>query len=172
MGEILCFAIISTLLLFGFIVLGVNKFGLLHSYSTYAYEWPKVVPIKNMNLWSIITIAAAFLITPVLLELASASAIQFVAFLVPVYLMVVALTPEFLTNKKQGIIHRVFTVLCMTGGFFWLFVVMKAWLVFLIVSAAMAILGFSSKTLKTSNVFWLEMVFFLSVYITVFLVLL
>ena len=77
MTEISLFAILSAVILFSFISIGVIKFGLQNSYSGYSIKWGNAVPLNNMNLWSIVTIVAAFLLCPVMLELAAGSLLQF-----------------------------------------------------------------------------------------------
>ena len=171
MGTIIGFATLSAVLLFSFIIIGVAKFGLRDSYSGYAPLWEKAVPMNNLNLWSVVTCVAAFLICPVLLELGTASALQFLGFLVPVYLIVVTLTPDYYKDKKQFRIHSTAALLCLIGAMIWCLFVMHTWKVLLLVFGFILILALATGTLKTSAVFWGEMFAFLSVYITIFLAL-
>lgn len=171
-GEIIIFTIASTIILFSFIGIGVSKFGILESYSGYAPKWDKAVPIKNMNLWSIVTLVAAFLICPVMLELATGSVWQFLGFLTPVYLVVVALTPKFSTDRKQFIIHLVASILCFIGGLCWVLFIMKSVMIFIISLIFILALSLFTDTFRKSVIFWLEMVMFLSVYLTVLMVIL
>ena len=172
MGTIIGFSIFSALLLFGFMAAGVVRFGLQPSYSDYSRFWENAVPINNMNLWSIVTCVAAFLICPALLELGTASIWQFLGFLVPVYLIVVTLTPDWYKNRKQFIVHTISAILCSIGAFLWCLFVMEAWVVLLLVAAFIFIVAIASGTGRSSLVFWLELFMFLSVYIVVFLALL
>lgn len=50
MTEISLFAILSAIMLFSFISIGVIKFGLQNSYSAYSIKWGNAVPLNNMNL--------------------------------------------------------------------------------------------------------------------------
>lgn len=167
--EITVFALLSAILLFGFIGAGVIRFGLLRSYSGYSSKWGAAVPMNNMNLWTIVTLVAAFLLCPALLELGIGSMWQFLGFLTPVYLIIVSLTPEWETNRTQRIIHVLFAVLCLIGGLGWLVFVMHAakWLGG--VAVFVATMALASGTAKESAVFWTEMVMFLSVYLVVLL---
>ena len=169
--EFIVFSIISALLLFGFIGLGVSRFGLLPSYSAYGPMWGKAVPMNNTNLWSMVTIAAAFLICPVLIELGVASMWQFLGFLVPVYLIAVALTPDYETDRTQGIIHLTAALLCGFGAFAWLLLVLNAWKVLVGVGAIIFAISVFGGTIRESYVFWLEMFMFVSVYLTIFMIL-
>ena len=167
--ELSIFSVISTLLLFGFIFAGVARFGLLPSYSDYAPFWGKAVPINNMNLWSVVTLVSAFLLCPALLELGTASGLQFLGFLVPVYLIVVSLTPKWKTDPVQHTVHFIAAGLCAVGGLLWLGLVMKAWRLLGIVGTFILTLALFSGSLRTSAIFWVEMLMFLSVFLTVLL---
>lgn len=170
--EITLFTLISTLALFSFIGAGVVRFGLLPSYSAYSSKWGQAVPMNNMNLWSVVTFVAAFLLCPALLELGAASMWQFLGFLTPVYLITVSLTPEWQTKLDQYKVHMIAAVLCATGGLGWLIFVMHALKVLGCVFAFIMTMALFSGTAKTSAIFWLEMFMFLSVYSTVLLAIL
>lgn len=169
--EILFFATVSAALLFTFIGAGVIRFGLLDSYSAYASKWKRAVPLNNVNVWSIVTCVAAFLICPPLLEVGLGSMWQFLGFLVPIYLMIVTLTPDWATDNGQYKVHSIFAILCFIGGNAWCFAVMNALRVMLGVAVFISALALFSGTAKRSAVFWIEMYAFLSVYITLFLAL-
>ena len=170
--ELSIFGIISTMLLFGFIFGGIARFGLLPSYSAYSSKWGQAVPINNMNLWSIVTFVAAFMLCPVLLEIGTASLWQFLGFLTPLYLIIVSLTPDWQTNLAQWRIHMIFAALCALGGLAWIFIVAHTLKVLAIVVAFVFTLAMFSGSAKSCSVFWGEMIMFLSVYISVLLAIL
>ena len=170
--EIILFALISTLALFSFIGAGVIRFGLLRSYSSYSSKWGEAVPMNNMNLWSIVTFVAAFMLCPALLELGAASLWQFLGFLVPVYLITVSLTPDWKTNRGQFIVHVIAAALCALGGLGWLIFVMHALKVIACSFAFVMTMALFSGSARTCPVFWAEMFMFLSVYTTVLLAIL
>jgi hypothetical protein len=172
MSPILFFSITSAVLLFGFIITGIIRFGFLNSYSGYSSKWGEAVPMNNMNLWSIVTIVAAFLIMPGLLEVGALSMWQFLGFLVPVYLIVVALTPDWMTDQGQRKVHVSFALLCMLCGLTWIFLVAKTPLIFSTLLVFILTLGLLSGTLKRALIFWIELLLFLSVYLVVILLLL
>lgn len=165
--EITFFALLSTVLLFSCILLGVYHFGLQWSYSANAPLWASISNGRTPNPWSLLTLLAGFFICPALLEIASGSVLQFLGFLVPVYLMVIALTPNFQTNRTQFIIHVTASILCVLGGLFWLVFIAGAWKLVAGVTVFVLTLALLTGTAKTSLIFWLEMVMFLSVYIAV-----
>lgn len=169
--EISLFAVLSAVMLFSFISAGVIRFGLQNSYSGYSKMWGEAVPINNMNLWSIITIVAAFLLCPVMIELAVGSSWQFLGFLTPLYLIITALTPDWYTNNKAFRIHAISALLCATGSLAWLTVIMQAMKVVAIVGVFYMTIALLTGTAKKSYVFWVEMWLFVSVYATVLLAL-
>lgn len=169
--EIIIFTLLSTLGLFSFIGAGVIRFGLLPSYSAYSSKWGQAVPMNNMNLWSVITFVAAFLLCPALLELGAASMWQFLGFLTPVYLITVSLTPDWQTNIGQRRVHMIAAVLCAVGGLGWLVFIMHAFKILACVAAFVVTMALFSGTARSSAVFWSEMFMFISVYTSVLLAL-
>lgn len=158
--------IASLIILGGFIVISVRLFGLQKSYSSYAARWKEKYPIKNMNLWSIVTIVVAFLqLIPMITSL-EGSMIQFVAFLVPCYLVAVALTPNYQEDRRQKIWHYIFTALCASG-----FIVYVAaglhlwWLTPAVIAYFFFFYAFPSRTIITSAVLWLECALFATAHI-------
>lgn len=170
--EITLFATISAFLLFTFIGAGVARFGLLDSYSAYASKWKRAVPMNNLNLWSIVTGVAAFLMFPPLLEVGVGSMWQFLGFLIPLYLIIVTLTPNWATNLGEYKVHASSALVCLVGALVWCLVVMHAGRILLSVAAFVAALALFSGSAKRSAVFWVELHMFLSVYLTLLLALL
>lgn len=165
--EISLFTILSTVILFSFISLGVIRFGLLPSYSSYSEKWGEAVPMNNMNLWSVVTFIASFLLCPVMIQLAVGSAWQFLGFLTPVYLMAVSLTPDWYKDKKLHIIHTVAALLCVAGSSIWMILIMHALKIIAISAVLFLTTALFTGTVKSSAVFWLEMWLFVSTYLTV-----
>lgn len=161
--------IISTVLFFGFIILSVFKFGILTSYSAYSTQWNKSLPLKNLNLWSIVTIISAFLLTPSLIEVGNDNPFQFLGFFVPVYLIAVGLTPDWETNKKQGFWHTFFAILCAICGIVWLCLFKTCYIELTFIIIMIVCVGIYTKTLLHCIVFWLEMLMFLMVYGSMYL---
>ena len=167
--EISLFAILSTVILFSFISSGVIKFGLQNSYSGYSIKWGEAVPMNSMNLWSVVTTVAAFLLCPVLLELTAGSALQFLSFLTPIYLIITALPPDWYVSKKVFRVHAIAALLCMCGSLTWLIAIMHVIKVVAVVAIFYMTIALLTGTWKTSYIFWIEMWLFVSVYVTVLL---
>lgn len=153
--------IASTTLFFGFIIVSVFKFGLLDSYSAYATAWGKTFPNSNINLWSVITILSAFLLTPPLIQTGINSPFQFLGFFMPVYLIAVGLTPNWAYNKKEHFWHTFFAGLCAVTAVVWLYLFKACYIHLLIVFILTLTASIISKTTIKCYCFWLEMLIFL-----------
>ena len=98
--------IISCILFFGFVALSCYKFGLLDCYSAYGTQWDTIKENSNLNWWTMVTIASALLMVPVLLEKSDGSNLQFTGFLAPVALVLVGITPQYNIDKFQWWLHQ------------------------------------------------------------------
>lgn len=165
---VLTTAAISAVLLFGFIGFSVGIFGLQSSYSGFSAKWMEKVPIHNMHLWSIVTIAAAMLLVPIMIEKGNENPLQFLGFIVPVYLIVVGLTPEYETNETQRTIHTIAACICALVAFVWVFTVTNSYVMLPVCTLAVLITSLATETLKSSLIFWGEMIMFLTTYSSIF----
>ena len=170
--EITFFAVISALLLFMFIGSGIIRFGIQPSYSSYSALWDQVMPMNNMNLWSVITCVCAFLVCPALFGVGLTGVWRFIGLLPSAYLVLSAFTPNWLTNKRQLRIHMIVTPLCFIGTFLWCLVAMHSFKVLVGVAIFIMTLALFSGTSRKANVFWMEMFMLSSVYLVLFLTLL
>lgn len=90
--------ILSAVLLFGFWAYCIFRYGFKDCLSRYSATTSPV--------WSYVLVLSAALLMPVMLEITEGEPLQFVAFLAPVSLFVVGLTPKWATNDVQYIIHN------------------------------------------------------------------
>ena len=153
---------ISALMLFGFVALGVVKFGWLSCYSAYGPKWHEFYP--KLNVWSVVTALSALLMVPVLLEQSAGNPWQFLGFLAPVSLTLVAASPNYQEGGFYNAIHQIgawggvlFIVL------YTIFVNLKMLWVIIPLAAIAAVLGLWWK--KGTLMFWGEMAVYLSTYI-------
>ena len=162
--------IASFILLFGFIGLGIFRFGLLPSYSAYASKWTEHVPLPtSLNLWSIVTILAAILLVPAMTSIGEGNYFQFLGFFAPLYLIVVGLTPEYETYRRQKRTHVIGAIICALCAIIWIAFVAQRWAIFLAYSFIMFMTALATQTHKKALIFWGEMAFFFSTYATTFL---
>lgn len=106
---------------------------------------------------------------PVMIEMGEDSALQCFGFFAPIYLIIVSLTPEFQTKPTQRKIHTAGAVLCAIMAFVWMILVRHAYLPIGISLVAVLLGGYATKSLKSSKIWWGEILMFLSVYLTILL---
>lgn len=157
-------SLLSFILLAGFIALGIRTFGLQRSYSYYAHLWGEKVKIHNVNLWSAVTVISAILLMISLIAKLEGNPWQFLGFLVPAYLIVVAFTPNYLEDNKQAVAHVVATILCAVGFLVYAIVGLHTWKPLVFSLLAFAVIGFASRSLKDSYILWLECTLIMSAY--------
>ena len=151
---------ISALMLFGFVALGVVKFGWLSCYSAYGPKWHEFYP--KLNVWSVVTALSALLMVPVLLEQSAGNPWQFLGFLAPVSLTLVAASPDYQEGGFQNILHQVGAI----GGalFILIYICIIPKLLWAVIPFACAAVSLGLK-IKGTLLFWLEMAVYLSTYV-------
>lgn len=164
----LTLTLLSMLLLGTFIGVSIYLWGIPDSYSALASKWSEKLPINHLHFWSIITIAAAFFLMPVMIDQADENVLQVLGFFAPLYLMVVGCTPTWESNRKEHIIHTVGAAICAGCALAWLVLIRELIAVVVISAALMTILAIRTKSGKCYT-FWLEMVMFVSVYVATFI---
>lgn len=156
---------ISFVLYFGFVILGVCKFGLLSCYSAYGPKWQPDRSSK-INWWQIITCVTALLIVPVLLECSEGNPYQFLGFLAPASLLLVGATPDYQTNNFSMILHQIGAWSAVVFITAYSILIPNLWWVVAILVAISIVLGIIKKG---TFMFWAEMAMYLSTFIIVFL---
>ena len=161
--------ILSAVILFGFIALGVVKFGWQKSYSTYAHLWKAKIPIRSMCFWSLPTALAAILFAPGALERGASNPAQFLGFFISVYLILVACTPDYLTNEKQRKVHVFGAMACAAVNVLWIIFACHLWWLPLVTLVLVWCGAYWSNTLGKADILWLEIAMFASAYAAVFI---
>jgi|GEM_PF-3345881 len=175
------FALVTTIaalvIFVGFVTFGVVKFGWQKSYSAFAAKWTEAVPLDtNTHLWSIVTIVVAILMTFGMIEQGEGHPYQALGFFAPLYLIIVALTPEYQDQpgddektrkkrKKQRIIHIVGTSLCASISLGWLTAVAGSSVPTLLCFIAAWVAGIVTRTIERSLIFWAEMGLFAAAFV-------
>lgn len=155
---------LSALMFFGFVILGVKKFGLLDCYSAYGPLWQPDAHSK-LNPWQIVTILSALLIVPVTCQTGEGNPYQFLGFLAPVSLLLVGASPDYQTDTFANILHQAGAWSAVVFIVLYTIAIPKMLLVILslvIVALALSLCG------KGKLMFWAEMAMYLSTYIILF----
>lgn len=161
----LTFTILSLVLLVGFTIWASGIRGEVpESYSQLGTDVGEYYPGAPVNPWSVVTFAVAFIMAPPMIEAGDGSLWQCLGYFAPVYLIVVALTPDWASDRTQLWIHRVGAGLCAVMALMW-FVFVRDDLGPVIVSyVAAAVAGTATRSLRRCITFWLEAGLFVSVY--------
>lgn len=109
------------------------------------------------------------LLIPCWLEISEGSNFQFLSFLAPAALMFVGFTPAFNDADMYKTIHNIAAYTCAVFALLWIILVTPYWYVILIVLGVMAAISIVTKTWKTCYIYWLEMVAFISLFISIIL---
>lgn len=107
------------------------------------------------------------LLIPCWLELSDGSNFQFLAFLAPAALMFVGFTPAFNDADMYKTIHNIAAYTCAVFAMLWIILVTPFWYIILIVLGIIAVAAILTKTWKTCYIYWLEMVAFISLFISI-----
>ena len=162
--------LISGMMFFGFVGVGVGEFGLLSCYSAYAPKWGEKWPSPGtLNIWSMVTLVSALLLLPVLLEQSNNSTWQFLGFLAPVSHILVSISPDYQTNNFSWWIHQIGALSAVVFVSLYSILVPNLWWIVLIVVAVAAIISVITG-FKKYWMFWAEMAMYLATYIILFII--
>jgi len=154
-------SIILSIIFFSFIILSIYKFGLLDSYSAYAYKWK----MNLVNIWSIITVCVSLCLVPLMIACGEGNIFQFTGFGAPAYLMFVGITSNYKFNKLDRIVHFSSAILCGIMCVLWTLLVMHQLMILLVSSLIFVIIGLIMKNWKTHYTIWIEFIVFISTFI-------
>lgn len=115
---------------------------------------------------SMMTLLGIFLM-PCWIQMSEGSPFQFTAFLSAAALIFVAFAPAFKESDLENTVHQVSAYCCAAFAMLWIILVTPYWYVILIVLGIVAALAIVTKTVKSSYIYWLEMVAFISTFITI-----
>ena len=114
---------------------------------------------------AMMTMLAVFMM-PCWLEMSEGSPFQFTAFLSAAGVLFVGAAPAFKSSSLENAVHQVSAYLCALFAMLWICLVTPYWYIILIVLAAVSAIAISTKTVKSSYIYWLETVAFVSTFIS------
>lgn len=106
---------------------------------------------------------------PCWIKISKGSNFPFLSFLSSVALMFVGATPAFKSSKIENNVHMYSAYCFVAFAILWIILVTPYWYVILIVSVIIGIAGWLTKSWKTGYIYWLEMIAFLSTFISILL---
>lgn len=109
-----------------------------------------------------------FFLMPCWLEISEGSDFQFTAFLSAAGILFVGGAPAFKDSTMENMVHQISAYFAAAAAIAWICLVTPYWWIILIVLGIITVLAIATKTLKTSSVYWSEMVAFLSTFAAIF----
>ena len=146
-------------------IVALVLFGVPKSLSMTYYLFKDKVDTLKFLFPAMMTILAAFLM-PCWLQMSEGSNFQFTAFLSAAAVLFVGAAPAFKSSSLENSVHQVSAYICAAAAIAWICLVTPYWYVILIVLAVIALIAWLTKTWKTSYIYWLEMVAFVSTFIS------
>lgn len=157
----LVLAAFAIYLMYNFAALSI--FGVPRSLSNTFYLYQERTPWQRF-LFPAMMVSMAFLLMPAWIELSATSPFQFTAFLGAAGIVFTGAAPAFNSSKMENRVHTISAIFAAVFSLLWIILVAKIW--WFIVAWAVLVLSVSllTKTLKTSYVYWLETIAFLSTF--------
>ena len=106
----------------------------------------------------------AFLLMPAWLELSLNSSFQFLAFLAPSAIIFTGAAPAFKSSRLENTVHMTGAIMAAITALLWVALVAHLWQIILLWTGVVVMIMFISKTIKTSYIYWLETIAFLSTF--------
>jgi len=151
--------ILSFLILAAFVGVSISKTREIpESYSSLYYSYKD----SRIKLFSLVTCFVAGLLLPPMIEAGEGSNWQFLGFFTPVYLVMVALAPDYKAGGRVALIHTIGASLCAVASLGWLIALGVWWIPIIFVVIGLMAMGWTESW--QSWLFWCEMVGFASIY--------
>lgn len=118
-------------------------------------------------LFPIMMISMAGLLLPTWLEISALSNLQFTTFLTAAGLIFTGSAPAFKGNDLEKRVHTVSALVAAAFALLWVIFVSKLWFTILIWFVVILLIAFVTKTIKSSYIYWLETVAFMSTFTSI-----
>jgi hypothetical protein len=112
----------------------------------------------------IMMISMAGLLMPAWLEMSEGSNFQFTAFLAAAGIIFTGSAPAFKSSDLENRVHMTSAVVAAIFALLWVALVGQLWYFILIWFIVIAIIAYVTKTVKSSYIYWLETVAFMSTF--------
>lgn len=123
-------------------------------------KWQKV-------LFPFMMLSMAGLLMPVWLEISNASDLQFMSFLAAAGIMFTGTVPTFKSSKLEDRVHTISAIVAAIFALLWIIFVANLWYVIIIWTVISFLIALLTKSIKTSYIYWLETVAFMSTFMSI-----
>ena len=155
---------ISFILYLVYNVLALSLFGIPSSLSNTFYLYKEY---KCSWVFTVTLIAMVILLMPSWINMTEGSPFQFLAFLVPMCIAFVAISPNFKNNILDQRIHFISTVIAAVLALITNLFIFEAWLALVIVALTILVISIVTKSFKSGWLYWVETIVFLTTYINI-----
>lgn len=107
------------------------------------------------------------LLMPAWLEISVGSTLQFLAFLAAASIAFVGAAPTFKNGGMDYKVHSISAYCAAAFSILWIIFVSKLWIMPIIWLVFITLLAILTKSVKTSTIYWLETVAFMSTFISI-----
>lgn len=150
--------IIATVIFVAYNAVSLANFGIPHSLSMTYYLWKE----KNGKGWlfCLMMYAVVALMMPEWITMSESSNFQILSFLAPAAIAFVGAAPAFLSSSLENKVHSISAIIAAACSLAWIVLVTPYWWIILAWVGIIIALSFFTKSVKTSYIYWLEMVAF------------
>lgn len=107
------------------------------------------------------------LLMPAWLEISAGSMLQFLAFLAAASIAFVGAAPTFKNGGMDYKVHSISAYCAAAFSILWVILVSKLWIMPIIWLVLITLLALLTKSVKTSTIYWLETVAFMSTFMSI-----
>ena len=147
-------------------VIALLLFGVPKSLSMTYYLFKERENVLKFLFPSMMTLLTFFLM-PAWLDMSEGSPFQFLAFFSAAGILFVGAAPAFKESDMENVVHQFSDYFAAATAIAWICLVTPYWYVVLIVLGVIAAIAIVTKTWKTGYIYWLEMVAFVSTFISI-----
>ena len=150
--------ILATTTFVAYNAVSLANFGIPKSLSMTYYLWKN--KCNRGWLFCLMMYLVVALMMPAWITMSEGSNFQFLSFLAPAGILFVGSAPAFLSSDLENIVHQVSAYLAAAFSLLWIILVTPYWWIILVWVGIIAALAFFTKSVKTSYIYWLEMIAF------------
>lgn len=150
--------IIATTMFVAYNAVSLANFGIPHSLSMTYYLWKE--KCNRGWLFCLMMYLVVALMMPAWITLSEGSTYQFLSFLAPTAIAFVGAAPMFRDDELESKVHTGAAIVAAICSLAWVALVTPYWFSIPIFAFVFVIKAWYTKSIKTANTYWLEMVAF------------
>lgn len=162
----LIFTIIAFVIYLVYNIFVIKKFGIPKSLSMTHYLW-KGITDKLFFVFPLMMFLIAGMLMPSWIEISTGNTFQFLSFLSAATIIFVGASPSFKSSDLENSVHDWSAYLGTAFAILWIILVPHLWYIIVIVFVLHLVIAICTNTIKTSYIYWLESVTFISTFISI-----